>query len=170
MENKDFLCVGKIVGSRGINGELKVEPWCDYPEDFYDIKNFFTDIKDKPLCIENIRVHKNQVLLKLSDVNDKCRAELYRGKLLYAFKKDIPIEEGRYFIEDLKGCSVYDTNSKKLYGELIDVFNTGASDIYSVKDSNGKEYLIPILDGTISEINLEKNEIYLSPIEGIFDV
>ena len=85
-------------------------------------------------------------------------------------KKDIPIEEGRYFIEDLKGCSVYDTNSKKLYGELIDVFNTGASDIYSVKDSSGKEYLIPILEGTVSEINLEKHEIYLLPIEGIFDV
>ena len=100
MENKDFLCVGKIVGSRGINGELKVESWCDYPEDFYDIKNFFIDIKDKPLCIENIRVHKNQVLLKLSNINDKNTAELDRGKLLYAFEKDMPIEEGRYFIED----------------------------------------------------------------------
>ena len=170
MEDKDFLCVGKIVGSRGINGELKVESWCDYPEDFYDIKNFFIDIKDKPLCIENIRVHKNQVLLKLSNINDKNTAESYRGKLLYAFKKDIPIEEGRYFIEDLKGCFVRNTDSKKLYGKLIDVFNNGASDIYSVKDSNGKEYLIPILEGTVSEINLEKHEIYLSPIEGIFDV
>lgn len=169
MKKNEYLCIGKIVGSRGVNGELKIDPWCDSPEDFFDIKIFFTDTNDSSLDIENLRVHKNQVLMKIKNINDKTSAENLRGKSVYAFKKDIPIDEGRYFIEDLKGCQVLDAKSKVIYGTLKDVLNTGASDIYSIGDSQNKEYLVPIIDGTIDKIDLENEQIFINPIQGVFD-
>ena len=62
---KEYFCVGRVVGSRGINGEIKIEPWCDFSEDFYDIRNLYFDVKDEPIDVLNIRVHKSQVLIKI---------------------------------------------------------------------------------------------------------
>ena len=169
MSKKNYFCIGKIVGTRGLKGELKVEPYTDFPEDFYEIKNIFLDIESEPLSIKNIRVHKSQVLILLTDVQNRTQAEFMRGKLLYAFKKDIPLGEDRFFIEELKGCLVEDTNSNEIYGTVNDIFNTGANDIYSIITEEGKEYLLPIIDGTIKEINLEDNKIIINPIKGVFD-
>ena len=63
MARKNYFCIGKIVVTRGLRGELKVEPYTDFPEDFYEIKNIFLDIESEPLDIKNIRVHKSQVLI-----------------------------------------------------------------------------------------------------------
>lgn len=166
---KEYLCIGKIVGSRGINGEIKVEPWCDYPENFYEIKNFYIDINVEPLNITEMRIHKFQVLFKIEGVNSKNSAEMLRGKLVYAYKKDIPIEDGRYFIEDLKGCMVFDSEKSRVFGKLKDVLNTGANDIYVIEDASKKEYLVPIIDGTVKEIDVDNQEILIDPIRGIFD-
>lgn len=166
---KEYLCIGKIVGSRGINGEVKVDSFCDYPEDFYNIKDIYLNINEKPLDITGLRIHKSQILMKINGVENKNSAEVLRGKLVYAYKKDIPIEEGRYFIEDLKGCIVIDYDKKKILGKLKDVLNTGANDIYIVEDELKKEYLVPIIDGTVKEIDIEKQEILINPIRGIFD-
>lgn len=169
MKKNDYLCIGKIVGSRGVNGELKIEPWCDSLEDFFEIKNFFTDINDSPIDVENLRMHKSQILMTIKNIKNKSSAEILRGKFIYAFKKDIPLDEGRYFIEDLKGCRILDAKSKIVYGKLKDVINTGANDIYSVIDTKNHEHLVPIIDGTVEKIDLENEQIFINPLKGVFD-
>ncbi len=170
MSKNKYLSIGKILGSRGIKGELKVQAWTDTLEDFCSISKIFLNINESPLDIVNLRVHKSCVLMKVGSIENKDQAEMLRGKILYAYKDDIPIEDDRYFIEDLKGCEIIDSNDGRVYGILKDVINTGANDIYIVKNSEKcSEYLVPIIDGTISEINLEENKIYLSPIKGVFD-
>lgn len=169
MKKQNYLCVGKIVGSRGLWGELKVEPWSDSPEDFCNIENFFIDISLPALDIESMRVHKSQVLIGIRGVNDKASAEKFRGKTLYAFKKDIPISEDRYFIEDLKGCAVYNFQTNKLYGVLKNIYNTGANDIYCICGADKKEYLVPIIDGTVKKIDLENEKVFINPVEGVFE-
>lgn len=170
MSKNKYLCVGKIVGSRGIDGEIKIESWCDSPDVFFDIKKFFLDIESLPLNIENIRVHKSQVLMKIKDIKDKNSAEKLRGKLLYSLREDIPIDENSYFIEDLKNCDVVDAKSNKIYGKLKDVFNTGANDIYSVVNAVGKEYLVPIIENTVEKVDFDNEIIFINPIDGIFDL
>ena len=34
MKKNEYLCIGKIAGTRGVNGEIKINPYTDYPEDF----------------------------------------------------------------------------------------------------------------------------------------
>lgn len=169
MSKKDYFCIGKIVGTRGLKGELKVETYTDFPEDFYEIKNIFLDVNSEPLNIKNIRVHKSQVLILSDGVENCTQAEAFRGKFLYAFKKDIPLQEDRFFIEELKGCTVSDAKTNKVYGTVKDIFNTGANDIYTIANENGEEYLLPIIEGTIEKINLEDNKITVNPIKGVFD-
>ncbi len=169
MKKNDYLCIGKIINTRGINGELKVESWCDYPEKFYEIKKFFLDVNSDPLKITNLRVHKFNILMKIQDINDMSVAKDLCGKKLYAFKDDITIDKDSYFIEDLKGCEVFNFKTNHFYGTLKDIFNTGANDIYSIVDTSGKEYLLPIIKGTVCDIDLNNNKIFINPIKGVFD-
>ena len=169
MKKNEYLCIGKIAGTRGVSGEIKINPYTDYPEDFYKIKNIFLDVNESPIEFFDLKIHKSQVLMKIKGLNNKNDAQILQGRLLYALKKDIPIDENSYFIEDLKGCAVEDAKKHKMYGVLKDVFNRGASDIYEIIDSNNKEYLLPIIEGTIEEINLDENKILVNPLKGVFD-
>lgn len=169
MSKKDYFSVGKIIGTRGIKGELKVESWTDCLEDFCLIKKIFISLDDSPLDISEMRIHKSHVLMKLNSIDDRNAAESFVGKILYSYREDIPLDKDRYFIEDLKGCNVIDCNTDKIYGVLKDVMNTGASDIYVIVDDSGNEYLVPIIEGTVKNIDLELNQIHINPIRGVFD-
>ena len=35
---KDYLEVGEVVGTHGVRGEMRVNPWCDTPEFFKKFK------------------------------------------------------------------------------------------------------------------------------------
>ena len=66
----------------------------------------------------------------------------------------IPLEEGQYFIVDLIGLDVY-TDEGNLLGKVDDIYNTGANDIYVVKDELGKQVLLPGTKEVIKEVKLE---------------
>ena len=163
---KKYFSIGKILNTRGITGELKVQSWMDSLDDFCSVSKMFLNLDNPPLEIDNMRIYKSNVLLKIKSINSKEEAEKLKNKIIYAFREDIPLMENRYFIEDLKGCTVIDNNNKNIYGILKDVVNNGAGDIYVIKNEKNREYLI---EGTISDINLDNEKIYISPIEGVFD-
>lgn len=169
MSKKEYFSIGKIVGAKGLSGEIKVESWADSPEDFCNISKIFTDLKSEALDILSMKVHKSQVIMKIKSINDRNSAESLRGKILYAHREDIPLEKDRYFIEDLIGCKIIDSKTHHEYGILKNVMNTGANDIYEVKSKNGKEYLVPIIEGTVKNIDLETETIEINPIKGVFD-
>lgn len=169
MSKNKYFSVGKILAARGIHGEIKVQTWTDSPEDFLLIERLFLDVDAQPLEITNKTIHKSQVILKLKNVNSRNDAELLRGKNIYAFREDIPLAEDRYFIEDLKGLKITDATSGENYGTLKDVINTGANDIYVINNEAGREFLLPIIDGTIEKIDIENEFISVNPIKGVFD-
>ena len=109
-------------------------------------------------------------LRQAKGLKQKDLAEKLKGKYIYAFREDIPIEPGSYFIEELKDCAVYNFASNRFYGTLRDVFNTGANDIYEIYNSEKrKEYLVPVIKGTLVDVDLDGNRVFINPIEGIFD-
>ena len=78
----------------------------------------------------------------------------------------IPLEEGQYFIADLLGLDVYLDTGEKL-GILEDIYNTGSSDIYVVKNELGKQFLLPYIDEVIKKIDVEEGKITVHIIEGL---
>ena len=43
---KKFLEAGKIVGTHGVRGDLKVQSWCDSPEVLCDFDTLYLDEKN----------------------------------------------------------------------------------------------------------------------------
>ena len=163
-----YLETGKIVGTHGIKGEMRVECWCDSPEFFCQLKKVY--LQEGICCLKvKSRVHKHIAIMKAEGIDTIEEAEKLRNKVLYIDRNDVALEEGTYFIQDLIGLSVYDVDNGSLYGKVTDVMQTGANDVYQITDSNGREYLIPVIDEVVIAVDLDSEKILIRPLKGIFD-
>ena len=160
----ELIEIGQIVNTHGIKGEVKLNPWTDVMEDLLDLDVFYQ--KDgAPLYVQNSRIHKNTVIIKFREISTMNDAEKMKGKTLYTEKTPLP--EGRYYIKDLIGLTAIE-NGEKL-GTLTDVFNTGANDIYEVKTLDGNRIYLPVIEGVIGDVDLEKGTIEVAIPDGLLD-
>lgn len=160
----ELIEIGKIVGTHGIRGEVKLTPWTDDIYDLSELETFY--LKDgTPLHVELSRVHKNVLILKFKEVADMDEAERQRGKILFTEK--LPLPEGRYYIQDLIGLDA--VTCENVFGKLTDVFNTGANDVYEIKTHDGKTLYLPVIDGVIDRVDLAEGKIYVTIPEGLED-
>lgn len=166
---KQFLEAGKIVGTHGIGGELRVDPWCDSAEFLKRFHTLYFKKGEIPLKVVASRVHKSQLLLTLEGVDSIEKADTYRGKILYLNRDEAKIPAGRYFMADLIGLGVYDADTFVYYGTVTEIMRTGANDVYQVTSEGKKNYLVPAVSSVIKEIDLEKGKMLIQPIKGIFD-
>ena len=166
---KQFLDSGKIVGTHGIKGEVRIDPWCDSPEFLCAFKKLWLDENGKELIEVKSRPHKNIALAKIKGVATTEAAEKYRGKVVYINRDDINLAEGVHFVQDLIGLEVKDADNGRVYGKISDVLRTGANDVYEIKDADGKTYLAPVIDDVVKEINVNDGYVLIVPMKGIFD-
>lgn len=169
VNEKKYLECGKIVNTHGVKGAVKIESWCDSPEILADLPCVYFKKGDsyEKRDVLSSSVMKRHVLATLEGINDVDVAMTLKETVVYAERDDIPLEEGDYFIIDLVGLPVIDADNGTEYGTISDVFNAGASDIYTVKTANG-DRMIPAVPEFVINIDLEKG-IFVRPIEGMFD-
>ena len=166
---KERLEVGQIVNTFGIKGFVKIYPYVDDISRFDNLKKVHIKSKkeEKELQIEEVKYQKNMVLVKFKGIETVENAEKLRNSFVEIDRADaIPLEEGQYFIADLLGLDVFLDTGEKL-GVLEDIYNTGSSDIYVVKNELGKQFLLPYIDEVIKQINLEEGKIIVHIKEGL---
>lgn len=147
----EMLCVGEIVNTHGVRGELKILPLVDEVNDLLEYTHYF--IGGKRYNVMEARFHKNFVLMKIEGIDDINIAEKLKGKFLELPRNELkPLPEGSYYICDLVGLEVIDEDIGKL-GIINEVFNTGSNDVYVV-DYMDKPLCIPVLDGVVKDVNL----------------
>lgn len=169
---EDLLRVGVIANTHGIRGEVKVFPTTDDPRRFEKLKDVILDTgkEKRNLEVQSVRFFKNMVILKFKGIDNINDIERYKGKdLLVTRENAVPLEEGEYFIADLIDLEVFEDTGRKL-GILDDVMQTGANDVYVVKNEDtGKEILLPAIEECILDISLEERKITVHLMEGLVD-
>lgn len=165
------LEIGQIINTFGIKGEVKVKPFTEDIRRFDKLKKVNIEQKNskKEYEIENVKYHKEMVILKLKGIDKIEQAELLKNSYLKIDRNDEePLEKGTYYIVDLLGLSVY-TDENILLGTLDDIYNTGSNDIYVVKDELGKQTLLPAIQDVIKQIDMENKKIIVHIIKGLLD-
>ena len=163
------LEVGQIVNTFGIKGFVKVKPWVNDIERFDYLKKLYVKIKKETqkLEIEEVKYHKDMVLIKFKGIETVEQAETLRNCYLEIDREDaVPLEEGTYYIVDLLESDVYTDEGEHL-GKLEDIYNTGSKDIYVVKNELGKTVLLPGIPEVIKEVNLEEKKITVHLLKGL---
>ncbi|WP_338834675.1 Ribosome maturation factor RimM [Moorella humiferrea] len=168
---EERIGVGKIVAPHGVHGEVKVEPWTDFPERFRPGLKLLLQLglETRRVTVAGARPHGRHLLLKLEEVNDCNSAEALRGAVLKVEPWEVePLPEGRYYIFQLLGSRVYSTDGEFL-GTLTDVLATGANDVYVVRGNNYKEILLPALKDVVLKIDVSRKEIIVALPPGLLD-
>lgn len=162
-----YLEAGKIVGTHGLKGEVRVDPWCDSAAFLAKFKRLYYN-DGTELKVISSRPHKNITIIHLDGINDVNTADTLRGKILYINREDAHLPKGTYFIQDIIGMKVIDCDNGEEYGEVTDVMATGANDVYQIT-KNGKDYLIPAIPDIIIERDIDNGIMKIRPMKGIFD-
>ncbi len=165
-----YLEIGQIVNTFGVKGMVKVKPFTDDTKKRFDnLKKVYIQNKNtrKEYEIEEVKYHKEMVLIKFKGVESLDEANLLRNYYLVVDRdKEEPLEEGTYYIVDMIGLEVYTDEGEKL-GILDDVFNSGSSDIYVVKNELGKQILLPAIEDVVKKIDIEQRKMIVHLIPGL---
>ena len=164
-----YLEIGQIVNTFGIKGMVKIKPFTDDIKRFDKLETIYIENKKgkKEYRIEEVKYHKNMVLMKLQGIDTKEQADLLRQSYLFVDREnEEPLEEGVYYIVDLIGLEVY-TDQEQFLGKVEDIFNTGSNDVYVVKDELGKQILLPGIPEVLQKVDLEKGKIIVHLIPGL---
>ena len=165
---EQYLEIGKIVSVFGLKGEIKVQPWCDSPQFLCEFDTLYYK-SGTPVIIERARVSKNIAILKIKDIDTVEQAQAVRNRVLYMNRDDVELEKGCYFVQDLVGLTVSDADTQEIYGKIIEVSETGANDVYHIKNDDGKMYYIPTIPQVIMNIDLDLGTMTIKPLDGLFD-
>ena len=166
---KRFLEAGKIVGTHGVRGDLKVQSWCDSPEVLCDFDTLYLDEKT-PVTVEKAQVHKNVVLMHLTGVDTVEAAEALRGRVLHLDRDDVDLPDDLVFIQDILGFAVHDRRTDSAVGTLRDVITSNpAHDMYEIKTADGRLVYVPASKPFLEGIDMQAGVIYIRSIEGLLE-
>lgn len=162
----DYFQIGKIVSAHGIKGYVKVYPITDDPARFAELETVFLDpgLTGAKLHIEKAEAKGNLVLIKFEGIKDRNEAEALKGKALYIERAlAAPLEEDEYYLVDLIGLPVQDTEGCHV-GQLAEIIQTGAADVFYIKGE--KSYLLPALRKNITP-HIDKGMLIVNLANGV---
>jgi 16S rRNA processing protein RimM len=166
-----MIKLGKIVGTFGIKGELKIYPLTNYKEMFLEFEYLFLST-DKDLLRVNVvkaRIQKNTIIILLEGIDSINQAQDFIGKDVLIEESLLPeLDETEEYVYKLLGMKVYLENNE-LLGSISDVFDNGAHGIYEIKNEDGKEILIPVLEDTIISRDFEEGIMVVKLLPGLLD-
>lgn len=166
---EEYLEIGQIVNTNGLKGLLKVKPLTDDIRRFEELETVYIQ-KGSNLVefkIQEVKYIKSMVLLKLEGIDDINEAEKYKNLYIKINRKDaVELKKNSYFIVDIINCEVY-TDENEFLGKVVDVFPTGSNDVYTIKNSEGKEILLPAISEVIKNVDIPNKKIVVHLMEGL---
>ena len=166
-----YLRVGVIANTHGVRGEVKVYPTTEDIKRFDYLKEAVIDTGKEKINVNvtGVKYFKNMVILKFEQYDNMDQVIPLKGMdLLVTRENAIPLAEGEHYIVDMIGCRII-TDDGNTLGELTDVMQTGANDVYVVKTTDGKEVLLPAIKECVLEKDIENKVIKVHIMKGLLD-
>ena len=192
-EKEQLLVIGIIRGTHGLAGKFKVESTSGECEHFFDLDEVTLrkDTIEKTYKVESVEGNVNSLIMKCAGINSPEDAKKLSGsEILVPRNKACPLNEGEFYVEDLKQCKlVYLPNEKKpaklsglaentesviFAGTITDVLEGGAGKLLEVElseslniasdstdKSKPKRVLVPFKKEFIGTVDIKDKVIQL---------
>ncbi|MDT8395155.1 MAG: ribosome maturation factor RimM [bacterium] len=166
----DLYIIARILHPHGRRGDVVVRSLTDHIETLMGAASVYLGLdSDTPVTVQKIRLHKGSPLLKLEGIEDINGALELKGVDICLPREELaPLEEGEYFLHDLVGFTVLDSNGAEV-GPVDGFVETGGPPLLGGKRGSGKQFLIPFAPGTIDDVDLEAGTIRLADLPGLID-
>lgn len=171
-EQPPFLLLGRVLRPHGIRGELRIEVLTAYPERIVPAMCVYIGSDPKAAAtaaeyeVTKVRTHQQYLILQLAGVLDRNTADLLRQKYVMVPLEDaVPLEEDEFYLYQAIGLSVYTVDHEHL-GEIVEVLETGANDVYIVQGPRG-EVLLPAIDECVIDVDLDAGKMTVHLMDGL---
>ena len=162
-----YVMIGKIVNTHGLKGEVRILSSFKYKDRIFK-KGMKVYIGKDKVCeeIKSYRYHKIFDMIVMDGYNDINDVLKYKGEYIFVNKEDVILNENEYLDEDIIGLSVYVDD--RLLGRVNRIDKHSVNEILVIKNDE-KNYLVPYNFDIIVSIDLEKKEMYVKNIVGLFN-
>jgi 16S rRNA processing protein RimM len=165
---RPHLEVGYVSRAHGLAGEVAVRTFDPASEALLQVPRVLLRLKDGSpleLEVESIRDTPRELLVVLSGVKDRTRAEALVGATVCAFREDLEAPaEGEFFQGDLVGLTAVTEQGEEL-GQVAEVWNTGEVPNLVIRRPGGEELIVPFADDFVPSVDLEKGRLVVRPLE-----
>ncbi|EKD55490.1 MAG: Ribosome maturation factor rimM [uncultured bacterium] len=155
MDHSEYVILGKIGPTYGIQGWLKVRSFTGIMADILEYNPWYieNELLFEPIHVESAREQGKCLLVKFDGYNNPEQARLLTGKNIAIKRSELPLlAKNEYYWADLIGLTVINQQGD-LLGKVMYLMETGANDVLVI-EHQGKEYAVPCLPDVITEIDL----------------
>lgn len=170
------LVVGRVVKAHGISGELVVDVRTDDPDQRFAPGNRLRLKAPRggaahDAVVESARPHGARMLVRLVGVADRDGADALRGNVFVIDSADLPpiADPDEFYDHQLEGLAVCTREGRRI-GSVAEVLHTAAGELLSVRDEEGREFLIPFVGAIVTSVSLSSGVIEIEPPEGLLEL
>ena len=162
----EFIYIGKIVNTHGLKGEVRILSNFDFKDKVFTpgIK-YYLGRKKEEMLVNTYRHHKNFEMVTFDGYNDINEVLRLKGLYVYIKRSDLKLDADEYLDSDLIGLKVIVDGTEN--GIITNVRDSG-NNKFLVIDTDQKQVFIPYQKEFIKKIDLEKQQIIIEPIKGMF--
>ena len=152
-----LILIGKILATHGLNGNVKLESFCENPQDIFGYTLYNNKGEAMPCKQVGKTSNPTIFLVKFDNINSIDEAKEYKNFEIFIKRKDLKeLDKNQFYISDLIGKKVRaDTKN----GVVDKSYNYGAGDVIEVKWNDGKIESIPFNETYIKDI--QEDVIYI---------
>lgn len=164
----NFLVVGRIVRPHGVRGGLVVEQFSKLIQSICPGVEIFLGNTTTPSMVKSMRLHRGRYLLVIEGCEDRDTAEQWRDAEIRLESGGVEsLQEGEYYHWQLLGLRVSCEDGRVL-GEIVEILETGANDVFVIRDETGDEVLLPAIESVVLDVDLEEGKVIVHLLPGLF--
>jgi 16S rRNA processing protein RimM len=162
-----YLVIGYLRRPHGVRGEIIMDLHTDFPERIKSGRKVLIGEKHQPLTLDTVRPHDDGLLVSIRGVDTPEEVGKYRNQWVYVKASDVPpLPEGKHYQYELIDLDVVDENDN-LLGKLVEILETGANDVYVVRDDAGKEILLPAIPPVLLDLDMGRRTLKVRLLDGL---
>jgi len=163
--------LGEIVTTHGLHGWLKLNPFNSSTTALVAGVEITLD-KAGQRSIQRLEAshpHRNQMLIKLKNVDSIDNAACFVGSMLLVAETALEsLESGQFYHYQVIGFEVFAVNGGRI-GIVTSTLSTPGGELYVVQGM-GKEHLIPAVKEFIDKVDFTTARIIINPPDGLLDL
>jgi len=172
MHKADCFHLGYIAKLHGFKGEVSLFLDVTNPADYTTLDALFVDLNNQltPFFVESIQLgSKGFARLRLEGVEDEASARRLLRKAVYLPAQILPELEGLHFYDhEIVGFTAIDANYGE-FGIVEQVIDLKTNPLLQI-NKDGKEVLIPLIEGAVTKVDRKKKELHLQTPKGLIEL
>lgn len=157
----EYVCIGKLVNTHGIKGEVKLLSNFEYKNKVFVVgMNFYIGEDKEKVTVNSYRHHKVFDMVTFKEYNYINDVLKFKNKLVYVLKPDLALDNNSILDRDYIGMNAY--YEGVLVGKVNDIINNNGYKLMLIDTK-----FVPFNKEFISSVSVTKNELILKNVEGL---